>query len=178
MKQTLFIMLGYPGSGKSYFARKLAQRIGAVRISQDSIRKNTFEKPREHMNPEDDIKLLRIMNSLTYDSLAASNSVIYDANVEKYADRASVYAIASKLGVHTCLIWVKTPLSVVLKRNGPVHEDKEFERAYKQMVNDYEQRQDKPKNDEPTIIIDGEETFEKQFLHFMSVLNNSESELR
>lgn len=47
-------MLGYPGSGKSTFARQLADRIGAIRISQDYLRKTTFKNPRDHMTTDDD----------------------------------------------------------------------------------------------------------------------------
>jgi predicted kinase len=54
MTKQLYIMLGYPGSGKSTFARQLADRIGAIRISQDYLRKTTFKNPRDHMTTDDD----------------------------------------------------------------------------------------------------------------------------
>ena len=38
MNLTLFMMLGYPGSGKTTFARQLAETYGMVRISSDDLR--------------------------------------------------------------------------------------------------------------------------------------------
>jgi predicted kinase len=162
MKQYLYIMLGYPGSGKSYFARQLAHTTGATRISLDGLRKQLFENPREHMSSEDDKRLLTLMNEKTRDALKLGGSVIYDANVEMHEDRVSVYKIASKFAADSYVIWVKTPLALSIERNGPPQEDEKFTEAYTQMVTDYEKRMDEPSNDEQTIVISGDSDIESQ----------------
>src|SRR5918992_1620527 len=42
----LVIMVGAPGSGKSYLARTLSEALGAVLIQTDAVRKELFPDPR------------------------------------------------------------------------------------------------------------------------------------
>lgn len=163
MTQYLFIMFGYPGSGKSSFARQLAQRIDAKRISQDNLRKITFQNPRDHMGDEDDRILLQAMNKLTREILTSGASAIYDANVKSYADRELLYKQASGLGVDSYLIWAKTLLSTSIIRNVPVNSDETFTIAYTKMVSDYRKKLEEPHDDEHVIVIDGEESFAQQY---------------
>lgn len=44
MATKVIIVAGLPGSGKSYFAERLARRIGAVYLSSDRIRKKLLSK--------------------------------------------------------------------------------------------------------------------------------------
>lgn len=62
-KPRLFIMLGLPGSGKSYFGSRLAERIDAVWLNSDKIRTEMYGKDRErspYQNPTmSDEKLMK-----------------------------------------------------------------------------------------------------------------------
>ncbi len=165
-------MLGYPGSGKSYFARQLALTSGAIRLSQDSLRKELFENPREHISPNDDNRLLDLMNERVADYLKAGKSIIYDANVELHENRTRLYEIALSFAADIFLIWVKTPLTISIERNGPAEEDKKFIQAYKQMVADYEKRFEPPRANEPTIVINGEDAIEAQITAINRQLSN------
>lgn len=41
-KPLLIVFLGFPGSGKTYFARHLAEKIGAVTLNTDALRVSMF----------------------------------------------------------------------------------------------------------------------------------------
>jgi predicted kinase len=162
VKLCLYIMLGYPGSGKSYVARQLSQASGATRLSQDRFRAELFENPREHMSAADDKRLLTFMNEKVVELLKAGTSVIYDANVTTYKDRTKIYEIASTFTADSYLVWVKTPIDVSIERNGPEQIDEAFRRAYVQMVTEYEKSFEQPKTNEQTILIDGQSSIEDQ----------------
>ncbi len=162
MKKYLYIMLGYPGSGKSHVARQLTQTTGATRVSQDGLRKKLFDNPRDHMDPQDDELLLAHMNEITKALLESGKSVIYDANVETFESRALLYEMASSLGADSYLLWIKVPLAISIKRNGPPHQDSEFTRVYSKVVADYGNRFDKPRVSEQTIVIDGQKSIQEQ----------------
>ena len=162
MQQTLYLMLGYPGSGKSHFAVQLAPQINAVRLSTHSIRINMFDNPRDHMNPEDNEKISNVQNYVTDAVLSARQSVIYGALMESYADRKRVYKLAKKLGVRHALIWLQTPAQTAMRQSGP-----------NELINEYsEAKLEKPKLNEHTIVIAGDSEFEEQLSTLIQQASN------
>jgi predicted kinase len=50
MTQVLLMMLGHPGSGKSFFTKQLAPKLHAVRFNADHLRTSMFSDPKEARN--------------------------------------------------------------------------------------------------------------------------------
>src|SRR5436309_3352136 len=102
----LFIMLyGFPGSGKSYFARQLCDNLAAVHVHDDRIRSELFENP-NHSKQENHI-VTSLMNYMTGEFLNAGVSVVYDTNVFRSASRRALRNMATKAGAETVLVWLQ-----------------------------------------------------------------------
>lgn len=56
VKYPIIAMCGLPGSGKSYFSKKIAQEWGYIRLSSDDIRVKRFVEPGENKFYNDDSK--------------------------------------------------------------------------------------------------------------------------
>ena len=73
---TLYIMCGLPGSGKSYQAKKLAEKTGAVIVSSDALREELFNDVNNQDNSE---IVFRELHKRVKANLLVGKSVIYDA---------------------------------------------------------------------------------------------------
>jgi predicted kinase len=77
MKKSLVIVCGLPGSGKSYFARALAERIGAKHLNSDEIRQHLFED--RSYSTREKIAVYRQMADLAFEYLEKDKRVVVDA---------------------------------------------------------------------------------------------------
>lgn len=111
---TLYVLIGAPGSGKSAWARENGLRLGAVVIGSDDVR-NDFHA--NGKNPLDGDAVFAEVAQRARKALAAGRSVILDAT--HYRRRYRTYAIdlARDLGAHRVAIWFDLPLDVCLSRN-------------------------------------------------------------
>lgn len=75
-RQLLVMMLGVPGSGKSFFARQLADSLGFVRVSSDAIRTRLFGRPDPRPSQRYSDVPMALMNLYAEDALATGRSVI------------------------------------------------------------------------------------------------------
>lgn len=110
----LYLMLGYPGSGKTTTARIIHEVTGAVHLWADHVRRERYGTPT--YDHRENIELYSHMNELTAELLAAGNSVVFDTNFNFYKDRQHLRNIAKKHGADTKLIWVSTPKDIAKKR--------------------------------------------------------------
>lgn len=107
---TLFLMLGYPGAGKTTAAEHIARLTGAVLLTSDKIRLELFPKPT--FSAEEHAKLYAAIDQRTEQLLKGGSSVIYDANLNRYEHRKEKYNICSRTGAKPILVWRQTPRSI------------------------------------------------------------------
>ena len=108
-------MSGIPASGKSTYARKLAERTGAVYISRDEIRFSLLKDEEDYFAHEDEV--LNIFYSRINEALASKNSCIADAtHLSKKSRLQTLNQIKCK-NISIILIMMDTPLSECLERN-------------------------------------------------------------
>jgi len=86
MSAKLYLMLGYPGAGKTTTAHILSELTGAVRLSSDDFRFAMFPQPT--FSNDEHATLYRTLDFVTEMLLANGVSVIYDANLNRYQHRA------------------------------------------------------------------------------------------
>lgn len=180
-KPTVYMFLGVPGSGKSYFARNLSEKTGAVRINSDSLRLAIFgslETMRAlYASGQREILNSYVFNSMDYATeqiLRQGHDVVYDAHNNKRKDRESLEKIAERVGAAAILIWIKTPFEVALKRgqqrNATADQRQLSEEAMKEVMERHQRFTDEPIDGEKVIVIDGTVSFDEQYAEFTKQL--------
>ncbi|MEO1351197.1 MAG: AAA family ATPase [Cyanobacteria bacterium J06635_15] len=126
----LLMMSGLSGSGKSTTARALAQKIGAIHLRSDAVRKHLAGVPLQARGedslytPEMTQKTYGRLLALGLKLTQAGYSVILDAKYDRQALRQSVIAAADKsslpLSILHCTAPDETLKSRVAKRSGDI----------------------------------------------------------
>lgn len=113
--KTLYLMCGIPASGKSTYARKLAEKTGAVYVSRDEVRFSLLKDGEDYFSHEDEV--LNIFYSRINEALVTNGSCIADAtHLSRKARFQTLNQIKCK-DVKVVLIIMNTPLLVCLERN-------------------------------------------------------------
>jgi predicted kinase len=108
------VVSGLPGTGKSYFSRKLQERIPSVIVESDSLRKRLFPTPT--YSPQESHRLFNACHRLIEEFLSSGIRVILDATnlVEQHRER--LYHISQRLRVKLIIVKVEAPRELVLQR--------------------------------------------------------------
>ncbi|HVS58573.1 MAG TPA: ATP-binding protein [Candidatus Saccharimonadales bacterium] len=152
-KATLYLMVGYPGSGKTTTAKIIHELTGAEHVWADKERHERFG---EVYRQADSDELYRILNDRTAQLLQAGKSVVFDTNFNYRKDRDSLRQIATEAGATPVVLWLQTPKETAFHRavtqtNGQrmfvsmTHDD--FERVASHL--------EAPGADEHPIVLDG-----------------------
>lgn len=152
---TLYLLIGYPGAGKTTVARIIHEATGATHLWSDIERHKMFGRP-THSKAES-LKLYDTLNQRTEALLSEGKDVIFDTNFNFKADRQKLHDIAERHGARTVVLWITLPERMArhravdrgLKRNG-YHTrmtDQEFDRIIHKL--------EPPTEDENIIKIDG-----------------------
>lgn len=102
-KPFLFLLYGFPGSGKTYFARQFCEQVQAAHVQADRIRSELFEEPR--YDKQENIVVLQIVNYMVEEFLSAGVSVVYDMNAMRLAQRRLLREVARKHKAEVVLLW-------------------------------------------------------------------------
>lgn len=113
-RPTLYLMLGYPGAGKTTAARVIHELTGAVHLWADAIRRERYKVP-THTHKEN-LELYASLNEMTGKLLSEGKSVIFDTNFNFYKDRQHLREIAAEHKATSILLWVVTPKDIARKR--------------------------------------------------------------
>lgn len=104
-KPTLIYFYGFPGSGKSYLARNLADDVQLANVSADKLRSELFEQPR--YDAQENAIIAHLMNYLTEEFLSAGVSVVYDTNALRVVQRRKIRDLARKHKAQHLLVWLQ-----------------------------------------------------------------------
>ncbi len=156
-KPTLYLMLGYPGAGKTTAAEMIAELTGAVHLCSDKFRLHMFANPT--FSETEHAAVYGALDYMTELFLKQGVSVIYDANLNRYQHRKEKYDICTRTGATAQLLWIQTPEDLAKKRatelgsGDPVHRPfGNLDKAvFERLVNEIES----PHPDEPVIKLDG-----------------------
>ncbi len=108
------IVSGLPGTGKSFFCRKLASKFPACIVESDAMRKILFPSP--EYSAAENSRLFAACHALIEQLLSNGIPVIFDATNLSERHRERLYHIADKTSARLFLIRVEAPPSVTYER--------------------------------------------------------------
>lgn len=114
VKPAFIAVSGLPGTGKTYFCSKLAERLPFVILESDALRKTLFPSP--SYSPEESARLFRALHHLIERLLKGGVPLILDATNLSEQHREQLYSIADHLDVKLVLVRVEAPPEVVYAR--------------------------------------------------------------
>lgn len=114
VEPTFIVVSGLPGTGKSHFCSRLAERLPLLILESDALRKTLFPSP--GYSPEESSRLFRACHLLIERLLKKGTPLILDATnlSERYRER--LYSIADRLDVKLILVRVEAPAKEVRER--------------------------------------------------------------
>lgn len=162
-KPLLIMLYGFPGSGKSYFARQLAEHLHIAHIQGDRMRNELFSEPR--YDKQENTVVTQLMNYMTEEFLNAGVSVIYDDSLIRASQRMAIRDMARKKHAQPLLIWFQIDADSSYARL----ENRDKRRTEDKYARDYTEDEyakllgymQNP-NNEDFIVVSGKHTFPSQ----------------
>lgn len=119
----LIVVCGLPGSGKSFFAQALSNRIQAVYLNSDLLRKELFPIRRTYSIQE---------KSIVYETLLVraeeelnNHSVIVDATFYTEELRKPFYRLAERVSSRLYVFYITADETIILERTSLARPDSE-----------------------------------------------------
>jgi hypothetical protein len=113
--QPFFIVIsGLPGAGKTYFSRKLTERLPCAVVESDALRKVLFPTP--SYSAQESQRLFQTLHLLIEELLSKGIPVLLDATnlVEHHRER--LYRITDRQGAKLIIVHVEAPVRLVRER--------------------------------------------------------------
>lgn len=110
----IIVVSGLPGTGKSYFCRRLAERLPFLILESDALRKQLFPVPT--YSASESAHLFRTIYYLIEELIKKGIPVILDATNLSERHRERIYNIAERLSARLILVRVEAPPELVQKR--------------------------------------------------------------
>lgn len=104
-KPFFLMFYGYPGAGKTYFARQFCENFQSAHLQADKVRSELFAEPRFDKQENDIVNSL--MDYMAEEFLTAGLSVAYDMNAAKAGQRRKLRNLAIKNGAIPLVVWLQ-----------------------------------------------------------------------
>ena len=114
VKPAFVVVSGLPGTGKSYFCRRLAERTPIIILESDVMRKTLFPSPTYSMT--ESARLFQAIHHLIEHLLKKGIPVVLDATNLSERNRERLYHIAYQLDARLVMVRVEAPFEVVQER--------------------------------------------------------------
>ena len=163
-KPTLIVLYGFPGAGKTFLARQLANDIHAAHVQADRFRFELFEEPTGKKQENDIVN--HLSQYMAEEFLSAGVSVIYDINALRRGQRRVLRDMAHKAKAQTLLVWLQidaeSAFTRVAKRDRRKIDDKytvSLDRTTFDAVIGHMQN---PQANEDYVVISGKHNYQTQ----------------
>lgn len=134
----IILVAGLPGSGKSYFAEKLALKLGAVYLNSDRTRKSMDAMGRYGF--EDKLAVYKEMVRLSHEALEAGRGVVADATFYHHSMRDLFQELAKQHSCPICLVLVHAEEALIRKRLSAPRSDSEADfKVYRYVRDQFEE---------------------------------------
>jgi len=154
-RPAVIMLLGLPGSGKSYTSAHIADLLGMALVSEDKIRESLFEEIT--LRDEENMVVMQTMIMMTEEYLRLGLPVMFDTGLNKIVDRKTLREIARKHKADSLLIWLQIDQDTARLRTKVNKKQIPTEKSFDIMTQTFQT----PHN-EDYIVISGKHTFESQ----------------
>jgi predicted kinase len=110
----LMVMVGLPGTGKSYLVREVAQRVSVDIVQTDEIRRTLVARP--EYTPEENQRVFTEAHRESERLLRQGHSVVFDATNVYARGRRILYNIAKSTGARLLIVRTDAPDATVMER--------------------------------------------------------------
>lgn len=158
------MVIGLPGSGKSFFARQFADMFGAPLVSADFIR-HALAADSEYSPREDALVATLVQNEIS-ELLKTGKTLIIDGSVNSRAIRTAIERQAVKHGYGKMVVWVQTDEPTCVARSMKRSSKRKTDELNASMNLDtferYKKQLSQPSPTENVVVISGKHTFPTQ----------------
>ncbi|MEJ0073054.1 MAG: ATP-binding protein [Candidatus Saccharibacteria bacterium] len=163
-KPLLILLYGFPGAGKTFFARQLCEQLVAVHVQGDRMRGELFENPT--FSRDENQIISSLMDYMTGEFLNANVSVVYDTNAMRAAQRRNLRNMATKAGAETVLVWlqidVESAFARVARRDRRKADDKFAQPLDRPAFDALSGGMQNPQPNERYVVVSGKHVFSTQ----------------
>jgi predicted kinase len=158
------MLYGFPGSGKTYFARQLAESLKGVHLQSDKVRNELFEDPRYDKQETEIVS--HLMLYMAEEFLRAGLSVVYDADCSRAKDRRDIREVAYSTKALPMLVWlqidIESAFSRVVKRDKRKTDDKYAKPMDRTSFEELINKMQNPTQSEEYVVISGKHHYQTQ----------------
>lgn len=157
-KPHVIVMVGIPGSGKTFFAEHFATTFNASLLSYEKLEEALFKVPAR--SSVEQAASRRVADYILEELLKSKQTVVFDGPAGTKTDRAHIFKLAKNAGYEPLLVWVQTEslaarARFTRKKTGtPLHTPKQFEDSLKRFT--------PPSSTEKVVVISGKHTYASQ----------------
>ncbi|HUD10430.1 MAG TPA: ATP-binding protein [Candidatus Saccharimonadales bacterium] len=171
-KPLLVMLYGFPGAGKTFFARQLSEHMQLAHVQGDRIRHELFEQPR--YDKQENTVVMQLTNYMTEQFLNAGVSVIYDTNAMRVGQRRALRDMARKAGGESLLVWlqidVESAFMRVAQRDRRKTDDKYAMPLDRTTFDNLTKHMQNPLREENYVVISGKHSHKTQQLSVIKKL--------
>jgi predicted kinase len=167
-KPTLYLFIGFPGSGKTTIAKFIEEQTGAVHLWTDQERQKRFQNVTH--SAVESAALYDTLNDRTAKLLMQGRSVVFDTNFNFRDDRKRLAAIAADASADLITIWVTTNRAFAKQR--ATHDTHRHRNGYSEVMKEstfdaIADRLEVPGPDETIVKIDGQNIDTKKLVRLL-----------
>jgi predicted kinase len=136
-KAFIIMVMGLPGSGKSYFAERLAKDLDATYLSSDRIRKD--RSPENNYDVEAKRMVYQLLATRAEEAIKSSRKVVVDATFHLKEFRDIFTSLVEKLGCANYWVLVDADEALIKERVGRPRKESEADfKVYQLLKGEYE----------------------------------------
>lgn len=173
----LILLVGIPGSGKTFFAEKFAETFSTPLINLNDLRFELFEQPDFSKNEENYLE--KISYALLPELMRSRRAIMLEGGLEARSDRATYRQIANAHGYNTVTVWVQNTENTAKTRS--IRQIKTAPRKYNLTAEQFDimvKRFTAPNVRENPVVISGNHTFSTQAKSVLRRLANPRQTIR
>ncbi|HXA01750.1 MAG TPA: AAA family ATPase [Cytophagaceae bacterium] len=133
----VIIVIGLPGSGKSYFASRLSEVLNAVYFSSDQFRKKNFSGMKYSMNEK--LIVYEKLLSETLKNINNGKNVVLDGTFYKQSIREQFISALLEINQKIIFIEIRAEPELIQERLKGLRKDSDADyQVYQKLITEYE----------------------------------------